>query len=83
MPKRFHQADGPPFPANKHTAWSIGSNRLTEAGQNELLKHIGRRLQADYQGILKEPTPDSIRVLLEKLEARIPPPEPGPDDEDL
>ncbi|WP_445503136.1 NepR family anti-sigma factor [Microvirga sp. G4-2] len=70
MPKRFQQADGPPYPVDRHSGWSIGANGLTAAGQNELLKQIGRQLQSDYQDILKEPAPDRIRELLERLEAR-------------
>jgi len=69
MPKRLHQADGPPYSVNRQTAWSIDSNGLTAAGQNELLKHIGRQLQADFQDVLKEPAPDHIQELLERLEA--------------
>ena len=69
MPKRLHQ-NGPPHPASRHTAWSIGSNGLTTAGQSELLRNIGRQLQADYQDVLREPAPDRIRELLERLEAR-------------
>lgn len=70
MPKRFHGADGPPYSVGRLSGWSIGSNSLTSAGQQELLKHIGRQLQADYQDVLKEPAPDRIRDLLERLEAR-------------
>lgn len=70
MPKRFQRADGPPYSTGRLGGWSIGSNGLTSAGQNELLKNIGRQLQADYQDILKEPAPDRIRDLLERLEAR-------------
>lgn len=69
MAKRLHQTDGPPFSVNRHTGWSIGSDGLTSAGQNELLKQIGRQLQADYQDVLKEPAPDRLRELVEKLEA--------------
>lgn len=83
MPKRLHQADGPPFPATRHTPWSIDSNGLTAAGQSELLKQIGRRLQADYQDILKEPAPDYFKDLLEQLEARGIPSERHPGDEDV
>ncbi|SCZ11260.1 NepR family anti-sigma factor [Microvirga guangxiensis] len=70
MPKRLHPSDGPPHPASRHTAWSIGSNGLTTAGQSELLRNIGRQLQADYQDVLREPAPDRIRELLERLESR-------------
>jgi len=70
MPKRFHEVDGPPYSTGRLSGWSIGSNGLTSAGQNELLKHIGRQLQADYQDILKEPAPERIRDLLERLESR-------------
>lgn len=70
MPKRLHQADGQPHTVSRQTAWSIGSNGLTSAGQNELLMRIGRQLQADYQEVLREPAPDRIRELLERLEAR-------------
>ncbi len=69
MSKRLHQADGPPYSVNRQTPWSIDSNGLTAAGQNELLKHIGRQLQVDYQDVLKEPAPDHIQDLLERLEA--------------
>ncbi|KLK93664.1 hypothetical protein AA309_07350 [Microvirga vignae] len=70
MPKRFQQADGPPYSMGRHASWSINANGLTAAGQNELLKQIGRQLQSDYQDVLKEPAPDRIRELLERLEAR-------------
>lgn len=70
MPKRHHQPDGSHQPLAGGTGWSIGSNSLTRAGQSELLKHLGRQLQSDYQGILKEPTPDRLRGLLERLDQR-------------
>jgi hypothetical protein len=69
MPKRLHQADESPYSASR-LGWSIGSNGLTSAGQDELLKQIGRQLQADYQKILREPAPDRIRDLLKRLEAK-------------
>jgi len=83
MPKRLHQADGPPYPVNRNTTWSIGSNGLTAVGQNELLKHIGRQLQTDYQHMLKEPAPDRIRELLERLESRSHRSDENPDGEDF
>jgi hypothetical protein len=64
MPKRHH-----PYAAGGSTVWSIGSNGLTAAGQSELLKDLGRQLQHDYQGFLKEPTPDRIKQLLERLQS--------------
>lgn len=70
MPKRFQQGDGPPSSLGRHVSWSIGANGLTSAGQSELLKQIGRQLQADYQDILKEPAPARITELLKRLEAR-------------
>jgi Anti-sigma factor NepR len=70
MPKRFQRGDGPPHTVGRHGGWSIGSNGLTTAGQNELLKQIGRQLQSDYQDLLKEPAPDRIRDLVRRLEAR-------------
>jgi len=70
MPKRFQHGDGPPHSVGGHSGWSIGSSSLTSAGQNELLKQIGRQLQSDYQDMLKEPAPDRIRDLLKRLEAR-------------
>lgn len=63
MPKRHH-----PYAAGGHMGWSIGSNGLTAAGQSELLKDLGRQLQNGYQSILKEPAPDRIKQLLERLE---------------
>ncbi|MBF9194830.1 NepR family anti-sigma factor [Microvirga terrestris] len=63
MPKRHH-----PYAAGGNTEWSIGSNGLTEAGQSELLKDLGRQLRHSYQSILKEPAPDRITQLLERLE---------------
>jgi Anti-sigma factor NepR len=63
MPKRHH-----PYAAGGNTGWSIGSNGLTAAGQSELLKDLGRQLQHNYQSILKDPAPDRIRQLLERLE---------------
>jgi hypothetical protein len=50
--------------------WSIGSNGLTATGQSEILKHLGRQLQSDYQSLLKEPAPDRIKNLLKRLEER-------------
>lgn len=63
MPKRHH-----PYAAGGNTGWSIGSNGLTAAGQAELLRDLGRQLQHDYQKVLKEPAPDRIKQLLERLE---------------
>jgi Anti-sigma factor NepR len=63
MPKRHH-----PNAAGGNPGWSIGSNSLTAAGQSELLKDLGRQLQHSYQSILKEPAPDRISQLLERLE---------------
>ncbi|MGO4389178.1 NepR family anti-sigma factor [Microvirga sp. 2YAF29] len=79
MPKRFQDPDGPPFPMNRHLGWSIGSNGLTANGQTEILRQLGRQLQSDYQGLLKEPAPDRIKNLLKRLEER------GdyPDEEDI
>jgi Anti-sigma factor NepR len=57
-----------PYAAGGNTDWSIGSNGLTAAGQSILLKDLGRQLQHSYQSILKEPAPDCIRQLLERLE---------------
>ena len=48
--------------------WSIGSNGLTAAGRSELLKDLGRQLQTGYQSVLREPAPERIRHLLERLE---------------
>jgi hypothetical protein len=79
MPKRPHQPDGAPHPVTSNVGWSIGSNGLTSAGHSELLKHLGRQLQTDYQGVLKEPTPDRLRELLERLEQR----RDGMDEDDL
>lgn len=70
MPKRLHQADGPPYSPGRLGGWSIGSNGLSSTGQNELLKQIGRQLQADYQNVLNEPAPDRIQDLLKRLEAK-------------
>ncbi|NBJ12261.1 NepR family anti-sigma factor [Microvirga arsenatis] len=63
MPKRHH-----PYAAGGNGGWSIGSNSLTAAGQSELMKDLGRQLQQKYQNVLKEPAPDRIRQLLERLE---------------
>lgn len=63
MPNRHH-----PYVAGVHRGWSIGSNSLTAAGQSELLRDLGRQLQQNYQSVLKEPTPDRIKQLLERLE---------------
>jgi len=63
MPKRHH-----PYAAGGNSGWSIGSNGLTAAGQSELMKDLGRQLQQKYQNVLKEPAPDRIRQLLERLE---------------
>jgi hypothetical protein len=63
MPKRHH-----PYAAGGHRGWSVGSSSLTASGQSELLKDLGRQLQQNYQNILKEPAPDRIKQLLERLE---------------
>jgi hypothetical protein len=63
MPKRHH-----PYAAGGDTGWSIDSNSLTAAGQSELLKDLGHQLRHSYRGILREPAPDRIRQLLERLE---------------
>ncbi len=76
MPKRYHPPDDPSRPLNGHTSWSIGSNSLTSAGQSAVLKQLGERLQADYQSVLKEPPPDRLKQLLDKLEQHHYPQEP-------
>jgi anti-sigma factor NepR-like protein len=63
MPKRHHS-----HAAEGHRGWSVGANSLTASGQSELLKDLGRQLQQNYQNVLKEPTPDRIKQLLERLE---------------
>ncbi|WP_262030453.1 NepR family anti-sigma factor [Microvirga sp. Mcv34] len=63
MPKRHH-----PYDAESERGWSIDSSTLTPAGQSELLKDLGRQLQQNYQSMLKEPAPDRIQHLLERLE---------------
>ncbi len=68
-----------PFSLNRQMGWSIGSNGLTATGQSEILKHLGRQLQSDYQKLLKEPAPDRIKNLLKRLEERRDP----HDDEDI
>ncbi len=68
MPKRHQQPNAALYPLSGNTGWSIGSNGLTPSGQNDLLKHLGRQLQMNYQGLMKEPTPDRFRQLLERLE---------------
>jgi hypothetical protein len=63
MPKRHHS-----YAAEGHRGWSVGANSLTASGQSELLKDLGRQLQQNYQNVLKEPAPDRIKQLLERLE---------------
>ena len=63
MPNRRH-----PYAAGSHRGWSVGSNSLTPTGQSELLKDLGRQLQQNYKNVLKEPAPDRIKRLLERLE---------------
>ncbi|WP_114945046.1 NepR family anti-sigma factor [Microvirga calopogonii] len=63
MPKRHH-----PHAAGPQGEWSIGSSNLTPTGQSELLKDLGRQLRQNYQNVLKEPAPDRIQQLLERLE---------------
>lgn len=70
MSKRPHMPNGPDHPMKAHGGWSIGANSLTPSGQTELLKHIGRQLQSDYQNVLKEPAPEKIKLLLERLDQR-------------
>ena len=64
MFRRLHH----PQTAGGHGSWSIGTSGLTAAGQAELLRHLGRQLQTTYQGVLKEPAPDRIKQLLERIE---------------
>jgi len=64
MPKRHHHPHAAGSPGN----WSIGSSNLTASGRSELLKDLGRQLQQSYGEVLKEPAPDRIKQLLEKLE---------------
>jgi hypothetical protein len=71
MPRRPHQPDNQRYPLASNTAWSIDANGLTPTGQAEFLKHLGRQLQTNYQGILKEPTPDRFKALLERLEQHL------------
>ena len=66
MPKRHHH----PYAAGGNSGWSVGSNSLTAAGQSELLKDLGHQLRQTYQNVLKEPAPDRIKQLLERLETR-------------
>jgi Anti-sigma factor NepR len=66
MPKRHHH----PYAAGGTSGWSVGSNSLTAAGQSELRKDLGRQLQKAYRNVLKEPAPDRIKQLLERLESR-------------
>ena len=68
MPKRPHEPGDPRHPHNSNVGWSIGSNGLTAAGQSEFLKNLGRQLQDNYQNILREPAPDRLRYLVERLE---------------
>jgi len=70
MPKRPHPSDGAPHSLSGKADWSIGSGGLTQTGQSELLKHLGRQLQDNYQNILKEPPPDPLKRLLERLDGR-------------
>lgn len=63
MPKRHH-----PYAEGSDRGWSIGSDNLTSTGQSEFLKDLGRQLQQNYQSMLKEPAPDRIQQLLERLE---------------
>lgn len=63
MPKRQH-----PYAAGGNAGWSVGSSNLTAAGRSELLNDLGRQLQHDYQSVLREPAPDRIKQLLERLE---------------
>jgi hypothetical protein len=72
MPKRLH-----PYVAGGHRSWSVSSNSPTASGQSDLLKDLGRQLQQNYQDLLKEPAPDSIKQLLERLERTRHPEEDG------
>lgn len=63
MSKRHH-----PYAAGGQGGWSIRSSSLSPSGQAELMKELGLQLQQDYQDVLKEPAPDRIRELLERLE---------------
>jgi hypothetical protein len=64
MPKRPHRPERPPH----HAAWSVRTGGMTPKGQSELMQQIGRQLQADYEDVLKEPAPERIKQLLERLE---------------
>jgi len=68
MPKRHHS-----HAPGRQRGWSIGSEPPPATGQSELLKDLGRQLRQNYQNVLKEPAPDRIQQLLERLEqARAP-----------
>lgn len=83
MAKRLHRSDGAPHSGSRHPALSMGSSGLTAASHTELLKHIGYHLQTGYQNVLKEPAPERIRELLQKLEACGRRPDDDPADEDM
>lgn len=68
MPRRLQGENGAPYPFGRQAGWGISPHGLTAHGQAELLKHLGRQLQDDYQKMLKEPAPDRIKQLLERLE---------------
>jgi hypothetical protein len=52
-------------------AMGIGGAPATGVGR-ELKDEIGRRLQASYGDMLDEPLPDTLRALVEKLQAAAP-----------
>ncbi|EIM25634.1 NepR family anti-sigma factor [Microvirga lotononidis] len=63
MPKRHH-----PYTAEGHEGWNVGLGNLPSSSQSEVLKDLGRQLRQNYQNVLKEPAPDRIQQLLERLE---------------
>lgn len=70
MPQRSYETDGRLYPLSSDAAWSIDSSSLTPAGQVELLRNLGRQLQAGYRDVLREPMPDRFSQLLDRLEER-------------
>ena len=48
--------------------WSVGLNSPTSLGQAQLLTILGSQLREKYDAVVKEPLPERLGALLERLE---------------
>jgi Anti-sigma factor NepR len=60
-------------PDDKRTAivgsdWSVGLNSPTSIGQAKLLQVLGRALRQDYERLVREPLPDRLAAIVDRLD---------------